>query len=56
MVQDYVSYKRNNVSYKRNKGEGERGRGIRERERVVFYETPPGGFVRKIKPKFITLT
>ena len=33
------------VSYKRNKG-----------ERVVFYETPPGGFVRKIKPKFITLT
>lgn len=28
----------------------------RERERVVFYETPPGGFVRKIKPKFITLT
>lgn len=28
----------------------------REGGRVVFYETPPGGFVRKIKPKFITLT
>ena len=27
-----------------------------KRGRVVFYETPPGGFVRKIKPKFITLT
>lgn len=27
-----------------------------ERERGVFYETPPGGFVRKLKPKFITLT
>ena len=28
----------------------------KSRGRGVFYETPPGGFVRKIKPKFITLT